>query len=127
MAGLLQDLAAPDPGERHLGWGGDRYWSWAVGERTLTLTATTWDTETDAEKFFAAYEATLANRFPARRRRRGVLRGLRLEGPDGLLVALVRRGSDVDVVTGARPIEAAAAEKILESVKRTRQEESPRR
>ena len=117
----------PDPESAASGWGGDRYWSWAVGERTLTLTATTWDTPADAEKFFAAYEVTLANRFPRTTPRAWGASGLRLEGPDGLLVALVRRGSDVDLVTGARPTELAAAERILESVKRTRQEESPRR
>ncbi len=46
------------------GWGGDRYWSWSLGDRTVTITATTWDTPADAERFFAAYEATLAIRYP---------------------------------------------------------------
>lgn len=115
----------PDPETAASGWGGDRYWSWAVGERTLTVTATTWDAQADAERFFAAYEATLANRFPRGTATGWGASGLRLEGADGTLVALVRRGSDVDIVTGARPSELDAADKILKSVKRTQQTESP--
>jgi hypothetical protein len=105
------------------GWGGDRYWSWAVGDRTLTLTATAWDSEADAARFFAAYEKTLASRFPRSAPQPLEGDGLRLETPAGLVVALVRHGSDVDVVSGARPAELERARKTLASVQRIRTQE----
>lgn len=110
----------PDAEAAASGWGGDRYWTWAVGDRTLTLVATTWDSVADAKRFAAAYEATLADRFPRRTIAAMGESGLRLDGTDGLVVALVRRDRDVDLVSGAKPEELGAAETILQSVTRTR-------
>src|SRR5690606_878244 len=56
------------------GWGGDRY---TVVTRpdgsTVAYLATVWDTAEDAKEFAAAYEASLAKRFPSKDRKTKVL------------------------------------------------------
>jgi hypothetical protein len=87
------------PEQAAAGWGGDRFWAWERGGQVLTATATTWDSDGDARRFRDAYEATLAARFP------GAVAtadgdGLRLVRAGGRLLALERRGRDVDVIDG---------------------------
>jgi len=113
----------PEPEAAAAGWGGDRYWSWAVGDRTLTLTATTWDSEADAVRFFDAYESTLPDRFPDSFSQPDGAGALRMETAPGLVLALLRRGRDVDIVSGARPAELDRVRKALGSVQRIRAEE----
>lgn len=67
------------------GWGGDRY---TVVKRadgtTVAYLATAWDTAQDAKEFAAAYEASLAKRFPNRERKtKVVLDGTRVFILDG--------------------------------------------
>jgi hypothetical protein len=79
-------LWVPDKAaEASQGWGGDRY---AVVTRadgtTLAFHATAWDTAEDAKQFAAAYEASLAKRFPAKDRKTAVkLDGTRVFILDG--------------------------------------------
>ncbi len=74
------------------GWDGDRY---AVlrgkGGELLTLLATTWDSEADAEEFEAAYRRSLKKRFGGD----GTAR------PEGAPVLVQRRGNEVFLVDGA--------------------------
>lgn len=114
-----------EPEEAAAGWGGDRYWAWAVGDRTLTLMATTWDAESDAARFFLAYEATLATRFPRATLSARGASGLRLVQPDGRGLVVARSGRDVQIISGAGPEELTALEATLRSIKRTRDEERP--
>jgi hypothetical protein len=102
------------------GWGGDRYWSWAIGARTVTIAATTWDSAAEAAKFFSAYEATLARRYPSAVAAGLDAGGLRLDLPGGTVLALVRKGDDVDVIQGVRENELRAALRLLGGVRRTR-------
>src|SRR5690606_20087274 len=79
------------------GWGGDRY---TVVKRadgtTVAYLATAWDTAQDAKEFAAAYEASLAKRFPNQERKtKVVLDGTRvfiLDGDDDakLLARLIK-------------------------------------
>lgn len=79
------------------GWGGDRY---TVVTRpdgsTVAYLATVWDTTDDAKEFAAAYEASLAKRFPSKDRKTAVkLDGKRvfiLDGEDDpkLLAQLIK-------------------------------------
>ena len=69
-----QGKAAPLPRGRSEGWGGDRYTVVKRKDGTLlAYLATTWDTEDDAKQFAAAYEASLAKRFPNKDRKTKVL------------------------------------------------------
>ena len=114
-----------EPEEAAAGWGGDRYWAWAIGDRTLTLMATTWDSEAAAARFFLAYEATLVKRFPrATLSARGAT-GLRVVQPDGRGLVVTRSGPNVQIVSGAGPEELTALEATLRTIKRTRDEERP--
>lgn len=74
------------------GWDGDRY---AVlrGKNgdLLTLLATTWDSEADAEELEAAYRRSLVKRFGGDGSKR----------PEGTPVLVQRRGSEVFIVDGA--------------------------
>ncbi len=101
------------------GWGGDRYWSWSLGDRTTTITATTWDTPADAERFFAAYEATRPSVIPGRLLRAG-RGGLRLDTPAGPVVAMRRKGNDVEMIQGMRADELDGARGALNGVRRVR-------
>ena len=91
-------LWVPDKAaEASQGWGGDRY---TVVKRadgtTVAFLATVWDTAEDAKQFAAAYEASLAKRFPAGARKTKVkLDGTRvfiLDGSDaeGLFAQLIK-------------------------------------
>jgi hypothetical protein len=79
-------LWVPDEAiEAAKGWGGDRY---VVVRRadgtTVAFLATAWDTAEDAKQFAAAYEASLAKRFPNQERRTKVkLDGMRVFILDG--------------------------------------------
>ncbi len=106
--------------EAAAGWGGDRYWSWAEGNHTVTVTATTWDSPADADRFVAAYETTLASRFPLAVLASWGDRGVRLENAGGLRLAIVRRGSDVDMVQGMTVRELEGGLRVLRDVRRVR-------
>ncbi len=69
-------LWVPDKAkEASEGWGGDRYTVVKRKDGTLLgYLATTWDTEDDATQFEAAYQASLAKRFPSKDRKTKVLR-----------------------------------------------------
>jgi hypothetical protein len=108
----------PAPEAAAAGWGGDRYWAWTQSGRPVVLTGTRWDSEPDARRFFAAYVATLARRFPAPdRTQRGS--SVRLRRPDGGLLAVVLRGRDVDIADGARPADLEALLAALASAERS--------
>jgi hypothetical protein len=47
------------------GWGGDRFVAYARGDAVAFVWASAWDSETDAEEFFAAYRRLSAKRSPA--------------------------------------------------------------
>lgn len=102
------------------GWGGDRYWSWAIGDRTVTVTATTWDTPADAERFCAGYETTLASRYPRGVPSRWDAGGLRLDTPAGPVMAIRRKGNDVDMIQGMLAAELEGATRLLNAVHRVR-------
>jgi hypothetical protein len=110
----------PEADQAAVGWGGDRYWSWAVDDHTVTVTATTWDSPADAERFLAAYETTLASRFPQAVATRRGERGLRLQTSRGPVMDIVREGSDVDMLQGTTDQELEAAMAILRDVRRDR-------
>jgi hypothetical protein len=79
-------LWVPDKAvEASEGWGGDRY---IVVKRadgtTVGFLATAWDTADDAKQFAAAYEASLAKRFPNKERKTAVkLDGMKVFILDG--------------------------------------------
>jgi len=115
----------PEADQAAAGWGGDRYWSWAAGDHTVTVTATTWDSPADADRFLAAYETTLASRFPRAVAARWGERGLRLDTPRGPVMAIVRQGSDVDMLQGTTEDELEGAMRVLRDVRRVRPEPRP--
>lgn len=93
-----KDAKEPSADAASAGWDGDRY---AVlrgkdGD-LLTMLATTWDSEAEAEEFEAAYRKSLAKR----------LGGDGSKRPDGTPVLVQRRGADVFLVDGAN------AEKLM--------------
>ncbi len=108
------------------GWGGDRFWVWERGGRVVTLVATTWDDETEARDFVAAYEASLAARFPKGTvgASGGAGEGLLLRAPGGRELVVERHGRDVDVIDGARGEELASLRAALRAA--TREAAPPR-
>jgi hypothetical protein len=69
--GIYFSLWVPDKAkEASEGWGGDRYTVIKRADGTLVgYLATVWDTVDDAKQFAAAYEASLAKRFPNKERK----------------------------------------------------------
>jgi len=116
----------PEAEQAAAGWGGDRYWSWVVNDHAVTVTATTWDSPADAERFLAAYETTLASRFPQAVAARWGERGLRLGTSRGPVMAIVRQGSDVDMLQGTTEGELESAMRVLTDVRRVRPTERRR-
>jgi hypothetical protein len=100
------------------GWGGDRLWGWAIGDRTIAVAATTWDTEDDAREFVDAYEETLASRFPRRTAMGTGHGGLRVDLRGGEIVAVELRGRDVDVVSGVTERELEVIGPALRAARR---------
>ena len=99
------------------GWGGDRYWSWLLHGKPVVLTATRWDSEAEAREFFAAYEASLARRFP-RVRVAHTGGGVRLPRPGGGSIVVERRGLDVDIVDGAEAADLPVLQQFLRAATR---------
>jgi hypothetical protein len=99
------------------GWGGDRFWVWERGGRLVTLVATTWDDEREAEEFARAYELSLPSRFP-----KATLStadgALMLRAPKGRTVIVQRRGRDVDVIDGADPEDLPSLRAALTAAER---------
>jgi hypothetical protein len=101
------------------GWGGDRYWAWERGGGMVTLTATRWDSDEDARRFFAAYQVTLASRFPSAGHAATLARDeIEVLAPEGRVLVLERRGRDVDVIDGATSAERPALEMALRAATR---------
>jgi hypothetical protein len=108
-----------DAGEQAAaGWGGDRFWAWDVGGRAVTVAATTWDSEEAARWFADAYEATLAARAPKAFAAPDGPDGFVLTRADDTVLALRRRGRDVDLVSGAKVPELDALRDTLRAVTR---------
>jgi hypothetical protein len=105
--------------EAAAGWDGDRYAIYAKADADTALVATTWDSAKDAKQFEAAYRASLALRFPDGKTK---TRGTRSEHPrpNGTVVLVERKGSDVFVVDGADPAVAPRLMKELRRAKKTR-------
>jgi hypothetical protein len=106
---------ADDPEGTAAGWGGDRYWVWERGRRTVTVIATTWDSEAEAAQFAAAFEGTLVERFPRAVAGRGGegAAGLAVAAEVGRTIIVERRGRDVDVIDGADETERASLRTAL--------------
>ncbi|MEZ4361073.1 MAG: hypothetical protein R3B48_12890 [Kofleriaceae bacterium] len=84
------------------GWDGDRYVVLRGKDGALvSMIATTWDREEDAQEFEAAYRKSLAKRFGAEDKR-----------PAGTPVLIKRRGADVFIVDGA------GAERLLPALEK---------
>ncbi len=107
------------------GWGGDRMWAWAIGDRTVACIATRWDSEADAREFVDAYEESLATRFPDRPTAAGAADGFRITSPNGDLLSVERRGRDVDVIAGVRPGELVSLVGQLRAADRRLREPRP--
>jgi hypothetical protein len=95
------------------GWGGDRYYTFAIGSRVVVLTATRWDSPAEARRFFAGYRRTLARRFPRARLGREDAPLVRVTRPDGGVLEATLRGADVDIVDGAGEQELPALRAAL--------------
>jgi hypothetical protein len=91
----------PDGDAAAAGWGGDRYWSWQLHDRSVVLTATRWDSNADAREFFTAYRASLSRRFSRALATQPVAGLVRLRRPGGGLILVEQRGLDVDIIDGA--------------------------
>ena len=99
------------------GWGGDRFWVWERGRRVVTAIATTWDTEADADEFAAAYEETLASRFP-RAVASGSADAIVIAQAGGPTIEVARHGRDVDVIDGANEADRASLRRALRAAER---------
>lgn len=98
------------------GWDGDRYTMLVNGDATAAVIATTWDSPADAEQFEKAYLDSLAKRFPSGTRTR-TRTGMRHARPEGTLVVVERRDSDVWIADG---VPAATAAKTLAALRKTK-------
>jgi hypothetical protein len=110
-----------EPARAAEGWDGDRYTMLVKGDATAAVAVTTWDSPADAQEFETAYLASLAARFPsgARNRSAAVTRHAR---PDGTVIAVERRGSDVLIADG---VPAATATKSLMSLRKAKRRRHP--
>ena len=66
MAVYFKNIKDKDPAGEVTGWGGDRYVGYDTGTSVVGCWATTWDTDKDARRFFAAYTSSLPKRFGAK-------------------------------------------------------------
>jgi hypothetical protein len=107
----------PRGDEAAAGWGGDRYFAWRRGGRTVVALATRWDDEDEARAFFTAYEETLGRRFSGARPVEVGPDARRLRAGGGLQT-VARRGLDVDVIGGATADELPAIEAFLRGLTR---------
>ncbi|MCB0311115.1 MAG: hypothetical protein KDD42_07760 [Bdellovibrionales bacterium] len=80
------------------GWGGDRVALYQVGSSSSTWVVwkTIWDTESDAQQFFAEFETTLRKRFVEISRRKGSAGPMLLR--DGTKLHLKREGLEIEFV-----------------------------
>ncbi len=109
----------PTPEAEVLGWGGDRYVAYDAGGKVIAAWLTTWDTEKDATRFAAAYQASLGKRFPGETVGSDTAGGS-VQHRDGTATTLKRSGKDVLVVEGATPAELPAIRDWALQSKRTR-------
>lgn len=100
------------------GWGGDRFWVWDRGGRVVTVVATTWDEEREAQEFALAYESSLSLRFP-KATLSAAQDGLSLRTPKGRTVIVQRHGRDVDIIDGADPEDLPSLRTALTTAQRT--------
>lgn len=109
MLSWLESVGGQDVVGAPLGWGGDRFQTWATPDGDVLVWFTTWDSPNDAQRFEVSARGTIEASRAGRWRRDGTLKTRQSNG-----VSVRRSGSDVVIVLGAQRKQSRALDARLQ-------------